>query len=155
MNREAIGRALWNLLDNAVKYSPEDAPVRVDLERSDDAVAIHARDEGPGIPAAEQKQIFKKFVRGAAARGSHIKGTGIGLAMVQHIVRAHGGEVRVESQPGKGSTFSLVLPASRDRGSGIGDQGLAQTNRSTTQPSPSDPRSPHGRGTACCATTGE
>ena len=73
-------------------------------------VAIRVRDSGLGIPPEEQKQIFRKFVRGAAARAVNIKGTGIGLAMVDHIVRAHSGEVSVESRPGAGSTFTVRLP---------------------------------------------
>jgi signal transduction histidine kinase len=109
-DREAMTRAIWNLLDNAVKYSPGDTVVRVDVTHSEGQVSIHVRDAGPGIPPEEQKQIFKKFVRGAAARASQIKGTGIGLAMVQHIVRAHHGELRLQSQTGTGSTFSIVLP---------------------------------------------
>jgi signal transduction histidine kinase len=63
-----------------------------------------------GIPAAERKEIFKKFVRGKGPGVGRVKGTGIGLAMVAHVVRAHGGEVRVESEPGQGSTFTLLLP---------------------------------------------
>ena len=112
-DREALARAVWNLLDNAVKYSPRATVIQVKVTSSDGHVAVDVRDDGPGVPAAEQKQIFKKFVRGAAARTAQVKGTGIGLAMVQHIVRAHHGELRLESQPGKGSTFSIVLPASR------------------------------------------
>ncbi|MBL8296087.1 MAG: sensor histidine kinase, partial [Bryobacterales bacterium] len=67
-------------------------------------------DQGLGIPAGEQKEIFRRFVRGEAARTANIKGTGIGLAMVHHIVKAHGGEVCLSSEPGKGSTFTLLLP---------------------------------------------
>jgi signal transduction histidine kinase len=107
---EAIARALWNLLDNAVKYSPGRPTVWVDLTREGKFNAIHVRDEGPGIPADEQKEIFKKFVRGAAARASNVKGTGIGLAMVQHIIKGHGGRIRLETRPGKGSTMTLLLP---------------------------------------------
>ena len=113
-DREALGLAVWNLLDNAVKYSPGGTTVRVELARAGGHVFIRVRDEGAGIPAHERKQIFKKFVRGAQARASHIKGTGIGLAMVRHIVRAHRGEIRLDSQPGKGSTFSIVLPVEED-----------------------------------------
>jgi signal transduction histidine kinase len=110
VDREALTRALWNLLDNAVKYSPGRPAIWVDLAREGKRVAIRVRDQGLGIPAAEQKGIFKKFVRGSAARGSNVKGTGVGLAMVQHTVRAHGGEVRVESRPDEGSTFTILLP---------------------------------------------
>jgi signal transduction histidine kinase len=110
VDREALSRALWNLLDNAVKYSPGRPAIWVDLTREGKRVAIRVRDRGPGIPVDEQKEIFNKFVRGSAARASSVKGTGVGLAMVRHTVRAHGGEVRVESRAGEGSTFTILLP---------------------------------------------
>lgn len=113
-DREALGRALWNLLDNAVKYSPHSKTVWVEAARNGRRVSICVRDQGLGIPAQEQKEIFKKFVRAEAARGAGVKGTGLGLAMVKHIATAHGGEVRVESRPGAGSTFTLVLPAAKN-----------------------------------------
>jgi signal transduction histidine kinase len=109
-DRAALGNALWNLLDNAVKYSLECRKVWVEVEREDRRLAIRVRDRGLGIPASEQKEIFRKFVRGAAAKAENIKGTGIGLAMVQHIMKAHGGEVCLSSEPGAGSTFTLLLP---------------------------------------------
>ncbi len=109
-DREALTRAVRNLLDNAVKYSPECRTVWVEAERQDARVAVRVRDCGVGIPAAERKEIFKKFVRGKGPGVGRVKGTGIGLAMVAHVVRAHGGEVRVESEPGQGSTFTLLLP---------------------------------------------
>ncbi len=74
-------------------------------------MAIQVRDRGQGIPAAERKTIFDKFVRGATAKASGVEGAGIGLSMVHHIVRAHGGEVQLESEPGRGSTFTILLPA--------------------------------------------
>jgi len=107
---EALGRALWNLLDNATKYSSECKTVWVEVEREGRELAIRVRDRGLGIPAPEQQEILRKFVRGAAAAVAGIKGTGIGLAMVKHIVDAHGGALRLESAPGQGSTFSIVLP---------------------------------------------
>ncbi len=108
---EALGRAVWNLLDNAEKYSPECTTIRVDVEREGAGIAIRVRDRGLGIPAAEQREVLRKFVRGTAAHTTGIKGTGIGLAMVKHIVDAHGGLLRLQSAPGEGSTFSIVLPA--------------------------------------------
>jgi two-component system phosphate regulon sensor histidine kinase PhoR len=69
-----------------------------------------------GIPASEQRMIFQKFVRGRAAIAANVKGTGVGLAMVSHIVRAHRGEVRVESVPDQGSTFTIVLPRRKNSG---------------------------------------
>jgi len=110
-DREALGRALWNLLDNAVKYSPHGEAVEVRLTGENGGLTIAVRDHGLGIPALEQKEIFRKFVRGTASRSAGVKGTGIGLAIVQHIVKAHHGEVRLESEPGRGSTFTIVLPA--------------------------------------------
>ena len=109
VDREAIARALWNLLDNAVKYSPECRTVWVALDGDDTGVSIVVRDQGLGIPMQEQREIFERFVRGAESTARRIKGTGIGLAMVREIVRAHGGEIRVASEPGKGSTFTLAL----------------------------------------------
>jgi signal transduction histidine kinase len=108
---DAFARALWNLLDNAVKYSGSSRTVTVNAEVRDRSVSISVGDRGLGIPRHEHNEIFKKFVRGTASRAHGIKGTGIGLAMVRHIVQAHGGTVRVESAPGEGSTFTIVLPA--------------------------------------------
>lgn len=109
-DREALTHAVWNLLDNAVKYSPECRTVWVDIDRTPSGLAIRVRDHGLGVPREEHADIFKRFVRGAGAKAHGIKGTGIGLAMVQHIVSAHGGDILVASEPGAGSTFTLVLP---------------------------------------------
>ena len=112
-DREALSRAIWNLLDNAVKYSPGSDTIWVDLALEGGSAVIRIRDRGLGIAVSEQEEIFGKFVRGSNARTQQIKGTGIGLAMVRHIVEAHHGEVRVESQPNQGSTFALLLPIER------------------------------------------
>jgi len=109
-DREALGLALRNLLDNAVKYSPDCRTVRVEMARERARLAIRVRDQGMGIPASEQKEIFKRFVRGTGSRAANIQGTGIGLAMARHIVEAHDGEIRLESEPGRGSTFTILLP---------------------------------------------
>jgi len=109
-DRDALTNALWNLLDNAVKYSPEHRTIWVDAERGEADFIIKVRDLGLGIPPAEQQAIFDTFVRGARATSEGIRGTGIGLAMVRHIVMAHGGSVGVESEPGNGSTFTVRLP---------------------------------------------
>jgi signal transduction histidine kinase len=108
---DALGRALWNLLENAVKYSPDGAPVQVRVEDESGHVAIRVSDRGVGIPADEQPHVFQQFYRGASAVESATRGTGVGLAVVDHIVRGHGGEVQLVSQPGEGSTFSILLPA--------------------------------------------
>jgi len=109
-DEEAFRRALRNLLENAVKYSPDCKTVWVDGTIEDHRVAISVRDRGIGIDPSEQRDIFQKFVRGAAAKKAGIKGTGIGLSMVHQISRALGGEIRLESKLGVGSTFTLVLP---------------------------------------------
>lgn len=107
---EALGRGLWNLLDNAVKYSGESREVWVKAWRNGTHAAVQVTDKGIGIPLVEQRDVFRKFFRGAASRERRIRGTGIGLAMVDHIVRAHAGRVTLESQPGTGSTFAMHLP---------------------------------------------
>jgi signal transduction histidine kinase len=106
----ALGHALWNLLDNAVKYSPPPHVVRVSVAQRGAEVSIAVADQGFGIPAREQQDVFRKFVRGSDTARRGIKGTGLGLAMVSHIAHAHGGSVEVESTEGEGSTFRLVLP---------------------------------------------
>ena len=109
-DREALSRALWNLLENAAKYSPVDTPIRVFVERSGGAVVLGVEDRGIGIPIAEQRRVFDKFVRGDEAKRAGIRGVGVGLALVKRIAEAHGGSVRLTSEVGKGSTFTLVLP---------------------------------------------
>jgi signal transduction histidine kinase len=111
VDREALSRAIRNLLENAVKYSPAQSTVHVDLSGDSGRVAIAVRDEGAGISRDEQTSIFEQFVRGSAARTLNVKGTGIGLSMVRHIVRAHGGDIRLTSEVGRGSTFVVLLPA--------------------------------------------
>jgi signal transduction histidine kinase len=106
----ALTHALWNLLDNAVKYSPEPHTIAVTVERRADDVVIAVQDKGYGIPAHERRDVFRKFVRGSDTRRRGIKGTGLGLAMVSHIVQAHGGRVELASEIEKGSTFRLVFP---------------------------------------------
>jgi signal transduction histidine kinase len=107
---EALSRALWNLLENAAKYSPADTPIRVFARRSRTSVHVGVGDQGFGIPPEEREHIFQKFARGDAATRAGTRGAGIGLALVKGIVEAHGGSVEVESESGRGSTFTLVIP---------------------------------------------
>jgi signal transduction histidine kinase len=106
-----LEQVLINLLENARKYSPEDRPIHVHVSADDDHVAIAVRDEGIGIPPEDLDQIFERFHRAANVDGS-VSGLGLGLYITHEIVRAHGGELQVESQPGTGSTFTVVLPRS-------------------------------------------
>ena len=110
VDEEAFRRALRNLLENAVKYSPVCRTVWVNGVIEDHRVLISVRDKGMGIGVDEQKAVFQKFVRGEAVKKAGIKGTGIGLAMVQQIAEAMDAEVRLQSEIGVGSTFTLVLP---------------------------------------------
>src|SRR6185295_7950984 len=109
-DREALGGALWNLLDNAVKYSPDEKQVQMAVSCANGKVEVSVRDHGSGISKEDMKRVFGKFYRGANARKQGTKGTGIGLAMVKEIVEAHGGTVRVRSELGRGSEFAMVLP---------------------------------------------
>jgi signal transduction histidine kinase len=108
---EALSVALRNLVDNALKYSPNCPVVWVEWARQKQYVAISVRDNGPGIPLSERRTIFRKFVRGSAAAAANVRGSGVGLAMVRHIVAAHRGAIQVASEPGTGSTFTILLPA--------------------------------------------
>jgi signal transduction histidine kinase len=109
-DREALSGALWNLLDNAVKYSPVEKRVEVSIVSANGKVEVMVRDRGDGIAGDDLKRVFGKFYRGANAKKQGTKGTGIGLAMVKEIVEAHGGTVRVRSEVGRGSEFTMVLP---------------------------------------------
>ena len=110
-DEHALGVALRNLVDNAIKYSPGEAAVRIEWEEAEGRVVIRVIDTGLGIPPGEQQAVFQKFVRGQAASTANVKGAGVGLSMVREIVRAHGGEVRLDSAIGRGSKFTLLLPS--------------------------------------------
>ena len=112
-DREMLALALWNLLDNAMKYSPECRTIWVELTLDRTYASIAVRDRGIGIPPQDRQRIFRKFERGVQAAESGVQGTGIGLALVHHVVKAHGGEMRLESEVGSGSTFTMVIPMER------------------------------------------
>ncbi len=120
-DEEALRRAIRNLLENAVKYSPECRTVWVEGSVNHHRAMISVRDRGMGIEPREQGEIFQKFVRGAAAKKAGIKGTGIGLSMVRQIVDACGGEIRLESAAGAGSTFTILLPLAGPPLDGVGE----------------------------------
>jgi signal transduction histidine kinase len=110
-DHEALGLALRNLMDNAIKYSPESTTVTVSVECNNGLTGISVQDEGVGIPKHEQRDVFRKFVRGSSAKNLQVKGTGIGLAMVAQIVEAHRGRIELISEPGHGSRFTILLPS--------------------------------------------
>jgi signal transduction histidine kinase len=114
-DRDALTVALRNIIDNAVKYSPERSTVFVSLERGKESAEIHVEDSGPGIPRSQQTEVFKKFSRGAVSKDAGVKGTGIGLTIAQQIVEAHGGRLELESEPGRGSRFTIRLPMESGR----------------------------------------
>lgn len=107
-------QAFVNLLENAVKYSPADTRVLVEVEEQGPEIAVRVKDRGPGIPADHLPRIFERFYRVDKSRSRLLGGTGLGLAIVKHVVQAHGGRVEVESAPGKGSTFTVYLPEARE-----------------------------------------
>jgi two-component system phosphate regulon sensor histidine kinase PhoR len=107
---EGLLRLLSNLLDNAVKYNREGGAVEVRLTRDDGLARLEVRDEGIGIPPAHLPRIFERFYRVDRGRTREEGGTGLGLAIVKHVAQAHGGRVEVTSEPGRGSTFRVLLP---------------------------------------------
>jgi signal transduction histidine kinase len=113
LDASAIEQALGNILENAVKYSGESREIAVSAARRGDDVVVSVSDRGIGIPRDEQERIFERFHRVGGSLVHDVRGVGLGLAIVRHIVEAHQGRVEVESEPGRGSTFSLVLPLGR------------------------------------------
>ena len=101
-----------NLLDNAVKYTPAGGQVELSAAAGPEVVAVSVRDTGPGIPREDQARVFERFYRGDRARAGD-GGSGLGLAIVREIVQAHGGRVQVESQVGRGTTMTVLLPVRR------------------------------------------
>jgi signal transduction histidine kinase len=110
VDREAMARSLLNLVNNALKYSQDRKYIGVNLYRDNGSVKLEVVDQGIGIPHEEQQKIFEKFYRVGDPLVHNTKGSGLGLSLVRHIVQAHGGEVAVDSSPGQGSKFTIVLP---------------------------------------------
>jgi signal transduction histidine kinase len=110
-DRELMEYAYYNLLTNAIKYSAAETIVTLACKRDGDSLRLTVHDQGIGMDEKELKNIFRKFYRTKKAEASGEIGTGIGLSIVEQIVTHHGGRIEVSSQPGKGSCFTLVLPA--------------------------------------------
>jgi signal transduction histidine kinase len=111
----AIALALTNLLDNAIKYSGDVKEIKVSVTQSVRFVAISVSDRGIGIAADEQEKIFEKFYRIGAGLVHDVKGSGLGLSLVKHVVIAHQGRITVRSKPGEGSTFTIQLPVAEQK----------------------------------------
>ncbi|MBI4260983.1 MAG: HAMP domain-containing protein [Actinobacteria bacterium] len=109
-DRERIHQVLFNLLDNAVRFTPEGGSVRVRAERVDGRCEVRVADTGPGIPAEHLPFLFERFYRADTARARGDGGTGIGLAIARSVVEAHGGRIWADSEVGRGSTFTFELP---------------------------------------------
>jgi two-component system phosphate regulon sensor histidine kinase PhoR len=107
---DQLKRAILNLVDNAIKYTPEEGIVTISLRSGNRWAQVAVTDTGVGIDATDQSQIFSRFYRVEKARSRAGGGTGLGLPIVKYIVEAHGGRISLDSEEGKGSTFTLWLP---------------------------------------------
>jgi two-component system phosphate regulon sensor histidine kinase PhoR len=110
LNAVLLEQAVGNLVDNAIKYGPEESGITITAVPTKEAIELRVADEGPGIEKKHLSRIFERFYRVDPARQRALGGTGLGLAIVKHVALAHRGSVAVESTPGKGSVFTLRLP---------------------------------------------
>ena len=110
-DRDKIGLALHNLVNNALKYTPAGGRVEVKVDVKDGSMTIEVVDSGIGIAEVDIAQIFDRFYRAKDPKVSEVTGSGLGLALAREVIRLHGGDIHVESEVGKGSTFSVILPA--------------------------------------------
>ena len=111
-DRDAVIQALINLMSNAVKYSGEDKRIEMGARVERDNITLWVRDHGPGIDERDVPHLFEKFYRGGDHMTREVRGAGLGLSIVHHIVSAHGGRMQVQSKLGEGSTFEMILPVS-------------------------------------------
>ena len=115
VDRDSIEQAILNLLSNAMKYSGESREIDLRVQKRAGHAVIEVTDQGIGIDPAQQKHIFEKFYRVPSKENRRIPGTGLGLALVFHIAKAHGGHLEIRSVLDKGSTFSIYLPLENER----------------------------------------
>ena len=113
-DRLVVEQVLVNLLENAVKYTDPGGQIQVRTEEKARSVRLSVVDSGIGIPDEEKARIFERFYRVDEARGRDVGGTGLGLAIVRHLVQLSEGEISVDSEPGKGSSFHILLPKPPD-----------------------------------------
>jgi two-component system, OmpR family, phosphate regulon sensor histidine kinase PhoR len=107
---DQLMQVLQNLIENAIKYTHEDTPVEVSLRRESEAIRLTIRDHGPGIAPEHLPRLTERFYRVDAGRSRHMGGTGLGLSIVKHIINRHRGHLHIESEPGQGSSFDVILP---------------------------------------------
>jgi two-component system sensor histidine kinase SenX3 len=132
-DQDQLVTALRNLIDNAIRYSPENTRVGVGIRSKDGLVAVSVTDQGEGLSPEDQERVFERFYRVDAARSRHTGGTGLGLSIVKHVVANHGGEVTLWSQPGQGSTFTIRLPELEGQDDG-GAEARGPAARAATHP---------------------
>jgi signal transduction histidine kinase len=106
----SLAQVVHNLVDNAIKYSPAGSAIDLSLDKHRGQARLQVRDQGIGIDSSEQQKIFERFHRVSTGLLHEVRGSGLGLSIVKHVVEAHGGRIDLESAPGKGSTFTLLLP---------------------------------------------
>jgi len=109
-DRSKLNQILYNLMDNAIKYTPEEGTVRVSLKQENGNIIWRVKDNGIGIPTEDQDHIFERFYRVDKARGRETGGTGLGLSIVKQLVKMHDGTISVHSEPGNGSEFIVIFP---------------------------------------------
>lgn len=110
-DKSKLSQILYNLMDNAIKYTPEKGFIHVSLKQEEESIVWHVRDNGIGIPPEDQEHIFERFYRVDKARGRETGGTGLGLSIVKQMVKMHNGTISVRSDPGKGSEFVVSFPS--------------------------------------------
>jgi PAS domain S-box-containing protein len=138
-DEKRVRQILQNLLSNAIKFTPQDGEVHVLAQRTDEEISLSVEDTGVGIAPEEQERIFDAFYQVENIQTRHVGGTGLGLAIVNRIVEAHGGRLEVESQPGKGSTFTVHLPIARTQTAELREEQPRAESR-PSRPSVSTPR---------------
>jgi len=112
IDRDAMAQAISNLVDNAIKYSGKVKQLSITTETRGSDLSIEIADHGIGIPRAEQARVFEKFYRVGNGLVHDVKGSGLGLSLVKHIIEAHHGTISLESDAGKGTRFTILLPLS-------------------------------------------
>jgi signal transduction histidine kinase len=110
-NEDLLGQMIWNLIDNAVKYTGKNGEISINMSASDGKVMVSVKDNGPGIPEDELPKIFTRFYRVEQSHSREIAGSGLGLAISKWVAELHSGEIKVASTPGEGSEFTIILPA--------------------------------------------